>query len=288
MNAQPGILAPVPRHARFLEADLPADADPSTLFQALLELRPDPELLVGLGLSLVQALGARLPLLRPHPLLVSGEVQIPSTPAMLLLRLSGDDPGEVLHAERRLLAGLPPLLVRRRLTAFKYRSGLDLSGYEDGTENPEGEEAAAVALSSEPGLEGSSFLAVQQWEHELQRLERMSPTERDHCIGRRQEDNEELDEAPPSAHVKRAAQESFSPEAFLVRRSMPWAEGERHGLVFLAFGRRFDAYEAILRRMAGLEDGVHDALFRFTRPVSGACYWCPALREGRLDLRVLR
>ena len=32
--------------------------------------------------------------------------------------------------------------------------------------------------------------------------------------GRRHRDNEELDDAPPSAHVKRTAQESFTPEAF--------------------------------------------------------------------------
>ena len=36
-----------------------------------------------------------------------------------------------------------------------------------------------------------------------------------------------------------------------------------------------------------LEDGVPDALLRFTRPVSGGYFWCPPLLDGRLDLRVL-
>jgi putative iron-dependent peroxidase len=87
--------------------------------------------------------------------------------------------------------------------------------------------------------------------------------------------------------VKRTAQETFDPEAFVLRRSMPWAEGARAGLVFVAFGRSFDAFEAQLNRMMGLEDGVTDALFRFTRPVTGAYYWCPPAKGARLDLRAL-
>ena len=39
--------------------------------------------------------------------------------------------------------------------------------------------------------------------------------------------------------------------------------------------------------MTGGEDGVSDALFEFTRPVTGAYFWCPPVRDGRLDLRVL-
>jgi putative iron-dependent peroxidase len=32
---------------------------------------------------------------------------------------------------------------------------------------------------------------------------------------------------------------------------------------------------------------VVDALFRFSRPVGGAFYWCPPLLDGRIDLRAL-
>jgi putative iron-dependent peroxidase len=87
--------------------------------------------------------------------------------------------------------------------------------------------------------------------------------------------------------VKRTAQESFEPEAFILRRSMPWADDTGAGLVFVAFGRSFDAFEAILRRMVGAEDGVTDALFKFTRPVSGSYFWCPPVIDGKLDLRAV-
>jgi len=137
------------------------------------------------------------------------------------------------------------------------------------------------------GLVGGSFAALQQWQHDWDAFERMVPAAQDAMIGRRRSDNEELGDAPESAHVKRTAQESFTPEAFVLRRSMPWAEGMRSGLMFAAFGCSFDAFEAQLRRMAGLEDGVVDALFQMSRPVTGAYVWCPPLRDGRLDLRAV-
>ena len=54
---------------------------------------------------------------------------------------------------------------------------------------------------------------------------------------------------------------------------MPWADRESAGLMFVAFGNSFDAFKAQLRRMAGEEDQITDALFRFTRPVPPLAIW---------------
>ena len=113
---------------------------------------------------------------------------------------------------------------------------------------------------------------------------RMSNEQQDNAIGRRKDDNEELEDAPESAHVKRTAQESFTPEAFVWRRSMPWSLGKDGGLMFVAFGHSTQAFAAQLRRMVGLEDGIPDALFSFTRPLTGAYFWCPPLQSGRIFL----
>jgi putative iron-dependent peroxidase len=154
--------------------------------------------------------------------------------------------------------------------------------------NPQGRlPAAALVQHGGPGIEGSSFVAVQQWLHDLDAFDAMAPAEQDASIGRRRADNEELADAPRSAHVRRTAQESFEPEAFVLRRSMPWAMAARAGLVFVAFGKSFDAFEAQLRRMIGLEDGITDALFRFSKPLNTAYFWCPPMRGGHLDLRQL-
>ena len=134
------------------------------------------------------------------------------------------------------------------------------------------------------GLDGSSFAAVQQWVHDLARFESFGAAGQDETIGRRRSDNEEMEDAPLAAHVKRTEQEAFDPPAYLVRRSMPWADATREGLVFVAFGRRLETFEVLLRRMAGADDGIVDRLFRFTRPVTGAFFWCPPVAAGRLDL----
>lgn len=136
-------------------------------------------------------------------------------------------------------------------------------------------------------MDGSSFVAVQQWVHDFAAFQAMRHEDQDNAIGRRKKDNSELTKAPASSHVKRTAQESFEPEAFLLRRSMPWVEGTRGGLNFVAFGKSFDAFEAQLKRMTGAEDSIADALFKFTQPASGSYFWCPPMRRGKLDLRAL-
>jgi putative iron-dependent peroxidase len=39
--------------------------------------------------------------------------------------------------------------------------------------------------------------------------------------------------------------------------------------------------------MVGLEDGITDGLFRFTRPVTGNTFWCPPVKAGHIDLSAL-
>jgi len=229
--------------------------------------------------------------LRDLEALTGPGIEVPSTPAALWCWLRGDDRGELVHRGRAIESVLAPAFKAQGLIdAFQYDASRDLTGYEDGTENPTGDEAvdAAVVNGQGAGLDGGSFVAVQQWQHDLDRFAAMPRDEQDATFGRRREDNEEIDDAPISAHVKRTAQESFEPEAFVVRRSMPWAEGARAGLVFVAFGRSLDAFEVQMRRMVGADDGVTDALFRFTRPLTGAAFWCPPVTSaGRLDLRAL-
>ena len=203
---------------------------------------------------------------------------------------TGDDRGHLLHQALELKATLAPAFeLISDVDAFQHDGGRDLTGYEDGTENPQGKDALAAAIVNGrgTGMDGSSFVAVQQWRHDLNRFAALSPNEQDNSVGRRRVDNEELGDAPESAHVKRTAQESFSPEAFVLRRSMPWTDPCANGLMFVAFGHSFDAFEAQLKRMTGLDDGIVDALFNFTRPVTGNYFWCPPMKDGGLDLSVV-
>lgn len=287
---QKAILLPVPRLARYATFSLAPGADPRASLRKLRNLVDGERTVAGFGESLVSALNRKIDGLRSFPQFATRGLDVPSTPAALWLWMRGDDRGELMHRSRHLGAELAPALqLDGVVDAFQHGGGRDLTGYEDGTENPKGKDArkAAIIGAADSRLAGSSFVAVQQWRHDFARFDAMSRKEQDLSVGRRRDTNEEIDNAPKSAHVKRTAQESFDPEAFVVRRSMAWADAAYAGLVFVAFGASLDAFEAQLRRMVGEDDGVTDALFKFTRPISGAYYWCPAIREGKLDLRAL-
>ena len=246
--------------------------------------------MLGLGEPLLRALGVSLPGLRGFPALIGAEVTFPATQGALWAFLGGDDAGGLL-LRARTVAGLlgEDAVLDEDTPCFQFAGGRDLTGYEDGTENPQGERAAGVALvnGAGAGLDGGSFVAVQRWRHDLRRFHTFTPREQDHLFGRARESNEELQDAPASAHVKRTAQESFDPPSFLLRRSMPWGDVAAQGLYFVAFGASLDPFERILRRMAGLEDSISDGLLRFSRPLTGAYYFCPPLLDDRLDLRAL-
>src|SRR5712664_1081480 len=261
-NAQPGILAPIPRHARYLTFGLKQGVRPQAALRALAAIADGESCVVGLGAVLLFALQKRIEGLRPFPHHKGQGVDVPSTPAALWCWLRGEDRGEIVLRAREVEKILAPAFETTGvIDAFKHGSGRDLTGYEDGTENPKGKNAVEAAI--------------------------VRDKKQDDTIGRRKSDNKELDNAPPSAHVKRTAQESFSPEAFVLRRSMPWADATRAGLVFVAFGKSLAAFEAQLKRMVGAEDGTADALFTFTRPVTGAYFWCPPAKNARLDLRAI-
>jgi putative iron-dependent peroxidase len=283
-------LAPVPKQARYLVFSLEPHSDPRSALQALAYVVDGDKTVIGLGQSLASALGREITGLRTFPAQVGAGLEIPSTPAALWCWLRGDDRGELLHCSRIIEQTLmPDFILDDVLDAFMYDVSRDLTGYEDGTENPEGNDAVEAAFVSGegPGMDGASFVAVQQWLHDLDVFEAMSHEQQDNTVGRRKSDNEELPEAPESAHVKRTAQESFSPEAFVLRRSMPWVENTEAGLNFVAFGKSFYAFEAQLNRMIGKEDGVSDAMFDFTRPVTGYYFWCPPIKDGKLDFSQL-
>jgi putative iron-dependent peroxidase len=294
---QPGILAPVPAVARYVLFSLGEGAGAQAIKEALARLGPlanGSDVVVGLGPSLVKALGAQVPGLHEFPDFSGHGVKVPSTPGTLWCWIRGDDLGELLHLTRKVQKALAPAFaVRHVVDAFRHAwsgtHGRDLTGYEDGTENPEGEaaEAAAFTHGAGAGMDGSSFVAVQQWVHDLDAFEALAVDDANHHFGRHRETNEELDDSPESAHVKRTAQESFDPEAFMLRRSMPWMMSMQAGLVFVAFGQSLYAFEAQMKRMAGQEDGITDAIFRISKPVTGAYFWCPPMRGDRLDLRQL-
>jgi putative iron-dependent peroxidase len=287
--SQPAILAPLAAVGRSLTFRIAPDTDVRDALRCLRDGLSVDCGVVGFGEPTVLALGKTVPGLRTFPAMSGAACSVPSTQEAICVLLRGPDRGVVFDLTQhiRALVANAFLLVDSNDT-FTYQGGRDLTRFEDGTENPKDELAEKAALVAEgEHLRGSSFVAVQRWVHDLVRFRSFEEERREMLIGRRAESNEEIEDAPPSAHVKRAAQESFDPEAFMVRRSMPWASATEEGLEFVAHVESLDRYERILRRMVGHEDGIVDGLFSFSRPVTGGYYWCPPIENGRLDLTIL-
>lgn len=282
--AQPSVLAERPTVGRTLTFRVAPDTDVQRALRKLQDAMPLDCGVVGIGEPLVLALGKRIEGLRTFPAMSGPACSVPSTQEALVFLLRGADRGIVFDSTEQLrdLLGDAFLLVDSNDT-FVYHGGRDLTRFEDGTENPKGDDAIEAALRED----GSSFLAVQRWVHDLVRFRGFEAEHREMLIGRRAESNEEIEDAPEFAHVKRTAQEDFDPPAFMVRRSMPWASATQEGLEFIAFVENLDRFEVMMRKMVGHEDGIVDGLFTFSRPVTGGYYWCPPVKNGRIDLSAL-
>ncbi|MGR6871646.1 Dyp-type peroxidase [Pseudomonas sp. HK3] len=283
---QTGIFDDVPLHGRFLFFQLRHGATGDEVKQCLKGLASQVDgtsVVMGLGDATLNALNVEHLESLHFPSYDTRGVQVPSTPAALWLWLRGNDLGEMTLAAQSLLATVKATYeLDNAIDSFKYKDGRDLTGYEDGTENPEGDEAFDAAFSQQPA--GASYVAVQQWQHDLAHFKAQSQDHQDETIGRRLSDNKEMDDAPESAHVKRTEQEAFDPDTFLLRRSMAYGEGVNAGLVFQSFSFSTQSYSKMLAKMVGEEDGIIDALFSFTRPVTGAFFWCPPMKDGQPDL----
>lgn len=311
---QSGIFAAVPKHARYLRYARAADATPADLCVILRALTAlvDGELVVlGLGPALLKDLSpratAQIPGLHDFAAPAGSKVAWPHSPADLWLWLRaapGQDVGHLLTLSQQLHSLLHPAFeLLDTVDAFRHmekgdeQAGIsrDLTGFEDGTENPKGRKALAAAFA----LDGSSFVAVQHWQHRWASIHGMSKHEQEHAMGRDRVSNEELEDAPESAHTKRTTQEDFTlsdgSQGFSWRRSMPWVAGDASGLHFVTFGKNFEAFELQLSRMSGADDGITDAVLQMSQPLRTSYFWCPPMQvsksgEGRqkqLDLSFL-
>lgn len=280
---QAGILQEIPEHCRYLYYSLSQTADADSLIEALGVVVDGDKVVLGLGKAFMDFVGARTVAVKDAPVYSNAGIAVGVAPYAIWLWLRGTDRGELVYLTLKIQEALgDDALLEDMVDGFRFREGRDLTGYVDGTENPAGAKALQVCADGR----GGSFVAVQKWVHDLGYMLSLPEAEQDAKIGRHKRHNEEF-AAPPAAHVKRAEQEHYSPQAFLLRRSMPWADFSGEGLVFVAFASSFYAFDAIMQRMLGQEDGIVDSLFSFSRPLATSFFYCPPMTDGRPDLGAL-
>jgi putative iron-dependent peroxidase len=162
------------------------------------------------------------------------------------------------------------------LRGWPYHRDRDLTGFEDGTENPTLASAPDSALVpvGEPGAGGSVFL-LQQWAHDATSWWALDDAAQGRVIGRTKPDSIELDPKPETSHAARTDQDDFG---HVLRRNTAYGTVTDHGTVFVGFAGSKAPLHAMLESMAGVA-GPRDALTRYATPLTGGYYWVPATSD---------
>jgi len=206
--------------------------------------------------------------------------EMPATQADIWLWFAGASKDIIWDSARGALALLrDTAAVVRELDGWSYRHSRDLTGFEDGTENPSLMEAPEISLvpDGEPGA-GASVLLFQKWRHAAT-WETLPLAHQEAAIGRTKADSIEFpdDRMPASAHVARSKDIVDGQERKIFRRNVPYGGVMEFGTVFIGFSAQQSRLQRMLLRMAGIEDGIRDELTRFTAPLTGAYYVVPSI-----------
>ena len=204
--------------------------------------------------------------------------RMPATQHDALLWLSGSAYDIVFDVARAAIKELAAVgSVADETSSWPYRHDRDLTGFIDGSENPSLNEAAELALVPEgkPG-DGGSVLLLQKWSHDVSAWESLATGDQERVIGRTKGESIELGEQPPDSHVARTDQERFGD---IFRRNTPYGSVTDHGTMFVGLSAEQGPQTAMLESMLGLNDGVRDALTRYTRPLTGAYYFVPSTQD---------
>ena len=240
---------------------------------------------VGFGAAVWERLfGAARPAeLEPFRALRDGRRVAPATPADVFVHIHSSSHDANFMLARRLTeecAGAARVV--EEVHGFRHDGGRDLTGFVDGTENPKGRERKAVALvgAEDGAFAGGSYVSVQRWVHDLARWRAVAVAEQEKVIGRTKAGDVELadDVKPPTAHIARVVIEEDGRELEILRHSMPYGTTAEAGLYFVAYARSAHPFRRMLENMV-VKDGAghYDHLMRYTRPVSGASFFCPSL-----------
>jgi len=216
-----------------------------------------------------------------NPITGASGLSAPATQRDLLIWIHGSRPDANFDLARTIHGALEPhgeLMLE--VPGFNYHENRDMTGFIDGTANPQQEEAIESALipAGQEGAGGAYVLSM-QYVHDLQAFHKLAVPEQENVIGRSKPDSVEMapERKPKDAHIARAEVSGDGVELKIYRRSFPYGGVRQHGLYFLAFACDQHRFDAILKNMYGVSgDGLHDRLLDFTQAVTGSYWFAPS------------
>jgi len=222
--------------------------------------------------------------LAPFPYIKGKEVEIEPTDVdlVLLIRSSRHDATYQLgNALYSALADSVSLV--EEVNCFKYLDNRDLTGFVDGTENPEGEHRKNVALVGEEdsNFKNGSYFNLMRFVHDLDKWEKQDLKTQEDTYGRTKKDNQEYPSADKSvhAHTKRTSLKDENGRSMeILRQSIPYASLTKKGLMFASYSKTPTIFNLMLESMIeGDENGNTDHLMKYTSAKTGQAFFVPAI-----------
>lgn len=223
------------------------------------------------------------------------EKEAKGTQEELMFWMHSDKKDDVWQAQFQMREKMKEghMRVAHDTSTFILGDSMDMSGFQDGTGNPEPAEGqtvldkdgeVAIIPPGQPGAGGSHIIA-QRWIHDLSGFSKLSVRDQEMLFGRTKADSVEIPEAPVNSHVKRMQFRDASGKIDeITRRSTPYSypapkEGGDgiNGLVFIGFCKSQKPLRDRMIAMYGLDGGMRDRMTDFSNPASGAFYFAPNL-----------
>lgn len=226
---------------------------------------------------------AEAPELKPFPSYGKDDHFAPATQHDLLIHIqSQNHDSNFTLAQDILNAFGDSITIKNETHGFRRHEARGLDGFVDGTENPQGNDIAAVALDPH----GGSYVLFQHYQHHLAKWNAHSIAEQEETIARHKISNEEFpkSERHPCSHIARTNLREDGVKLKIVRRSLPFGTVSGvHGLAFTAYCARLHNIEVQLKHMFGdTEDGLTDLMLsRLTQAISGGYYYAPSVERLR-------
>ena len=228
---------------------------------------------------------SRPKLLAPFPEMACEDRIAPSNNIDLYIEIRSDrqDTNHIVSTKVcDLLADSVELI--EQVQSFRFLDGRDLTGFVDGTENPQGQQRRKVALVSEEQdaeFSSGSYLHIQRYRHNLTLWNTIEQHKQEDVFGRTKMDNIEYSsqDKPHTAHTKRANLKNEAGETIeLLRQSMPYGDMKKKGLFFVSYCSTPKSFEILLESMIfGDEQGNFDHLLKYTEAETGAAFFAPSL-----------
>ncbi len=290
---QRAILTALGEHQWYVHLSRTDGADLAVIKKAIANLRTDCEgqgvnLCIMFGPTLLKDLTSDIPAdFQPYPGYTSADgKEAKATQEELLIWVHSDHKDRNWATQFRFRTAVKGhMTVARETLAWIYGASQDLTGFIDGTGNPEPQRQheCAIIPDGQPGA-GGSFAIAQRWVHDLDYFNKLSPEDQENLFGRTKLNSVRLEKQVPTSHLShvelregQTADASKPKRGEVVRRSTPYALHDGTvGLYFLGFCKEQAPLRERMEAIYGLNGQARDALTDYSTPASGSYYFAPS------------